>query len=142
MKNPLKVFILPAAIVTIAALTGASAQNGESCCGNVIAVQHGTKHPEKAFKAKQFKNKQTATVVINGGYSPAVIEVRKGKPVELTFKAGKNLGCGGTLVFESLKIRKEIAVGKSVVVKFTPSKKGEVHFTCGMGMYRGHVSVK
>lgn len=97
---------------------------------------------EQALLAKQTKTKQTATVRVDDGYHPSVIEVRRGKPFELTFTGGKNVGCGGTIVFKSLKIRRQVSTSKSVVVKFTPKSKGEIPFTCGMDMLKGKVIVK
>lgn len=86
---------------------------------------------------------QKATITIEGGkYTPNLITVEHGKPVELTFKGGKELGCGGTVVFKSLNQSKEVESGKSVTFAFTPDKKGEIPFTCGMDMYDGKVVVK
>ncbi len=92
--------------------------------------------------ANELESVQQATIVIDGGkYSPASISVKKGVPVELTFKAGKDPGCGSTVVFKSLSITKEVG-SKPVVIKFTPKEVGTIAFTCGMGMYNGKVVVK
>ncbi len=86
---------------------------------------------------------QQAMITIDGGkYTPSVVSVERGKPVELTFTGGKELGCGGTVVFKSLNISKIVESGKSVTVNFTPQEAGEIAFTCGMGMYDGKVIVK
>lgn len=114
---------------------------GQSCCGEMMAMQAGH-DMDKPVAAKVVKGVQKATVTIdNGMYMPAVISVVKGKPVELTFKAGKNPGCGSTVVFKSLKISKEVG-SKPTIVKFTPKKAGTIAFTCGMGMFDGKVIVK
>lgn len=140
MKTLTNLLVIPVAIVAIAALT--NAQSGQSCCGGMMSMQHDAHHADKAVKAKQFEHKQTATVLIDGGYNPSVIEVKKGKPVELTFTGGKNIGCGGTVVFKTLKLSGDCATGKSVTLKFTPTKTGEIPFTCSMGMLKGKVVVK
>lgn len=140
MKTLSTLLVIPVAIVAIAAL--ANAQSGQSCCGGMMSMQHDSHHPAKAVQAKQLEHKQTATVLIDNGYNPSVIEVKKGKPVELTFTGGKNIGCGGTVVFKTLKLSGDCATGKSVTLKFTPTKKGEIPFTCGMGMLKGKVVVK
>ena len=86
---------------------------------------------------------QKATIIIDGGkYTPNIITVDRGKPVELTFKGGQELGCGGTVVFKSLNQSKEVESGKSVTFAFTPDQAGEIPFTCGMDMYDGKVVVK
>lgn len=140
MKTISNLFVVPAAIAAVALLSAASAQKGGmACCGGAMP---NLSSADKTVPAKQLKDKQTASILINGGYSPAQIEVKQGKPVELTFTGGKNIGCGGTVVFRSLKISKDVAVGKSVVIKFTPKTKGEIPFTCGMGMLQGKVIVK
>ena len=115
--------------------------NGQSCCGSIMAMQDSN-DMAKPVAAKMVKGVQKATITIDDGmYMPAVISVKKGKPVELTFKAGKNPGCGSTVVFKSLKISKEVG-SKPVVIKFTPNQAGEIAFTCGMGMFDGKVVVK
>ncbi len=142
MKNTLNTLVISAAtIFTIAAMASATPnQKGQSCCLNMMAMQTG-KGTNKSTAAKPAKGVQRATITVNGGYSPSMIKVKHGMPVELTFVGGKNIGCGGTVIFKSLKISKEVAVGKSTVIKFTPSKKGEIPFTCGMGMLQGKVVV-
>ena len=86
---------------------------------------------------------QRATIIIDGGkYTPNVVTVEHGKPVELTFMGGQELGCGGTVVFKSLNQSKEVESCKSVTFAFTPDKAGEIPITCGMDMYDGKVVVK
>lgn len=82
-------------------------------------------------------------ITIDGGkYNPNVVSVEKGKPVKLTFAGGKELGCGGTVVFKSLNMSKDVESGKTVTFNFTPKEAGDITFTCGMGMYDGKVVVK
>ena len=84
---------------------------------------------------------QKVTVKVDGTYSPSDITVKAGKPVEITFIKGKNVGCGGTVVFSSLGITKELKAEKTVVA-FTPKKAGTIAFACPMGMYKGSIAVK
>ncbi len=86
---------------------------------------------------------QRVTITIDGGkYNPSVVTVEKGKPVELTFQGGQQLGCGGTVVFKSLNMSKDVESGKTVTFNFTPQEAGDIAFTCGMGMFDGRVVVK
>lgn len=144
MKNTINTLVTPAlGLLALVAISGAAQQSGQgSCCSSMMAMQSSEGSP-KPVEAKEVKGVQKLTVTIAGGkYDPAVISVKKGKPVELTFTGGKNMGCGSTVVFKSLKQSKEVASGKSAIFKFTPKDAGTIAFTCGMGMYDGKVIVK
>lgn len=142
MKLTLNTLVISAAtVLALSALAGAKSQQGGGSCCPMMAMQGGN-DMEKPVPAKLVKGVQKATITIDKGmYMPATISVAKGKPVELTFKAGKQPGCGRTVVFKSLKISKEVG-SKPVVIKFTPKEAGTIAFTCGMGMYDGKVVVK
>jgi YHS domain-containing protein/plastocyanin len=85
---------------------------------------------------------QKATIQVdNGTYSPANLTVTAGKPVELTFVGGKAMGCGDTLVFPGLGIKKTLTPGAKTVVTFTPKQNGQLRFTCAMNMYQGQITV-
>lgn len=133
------------AIAALAVASIASALGGapdESCCSGMSA-QHGQTKNDKPVPAKEVKGVQTLTVTIaDGKYSPALISVKKGKPVALTFKGGKDMGCGSTVEFKSLKQKQSVKEGKTVVFKFTPKEAGEIKFACSMDMIQGKVVVK
>ncbi len=99
-------------------------------------LQHeGHKKQSKAAPKHQM------ILVSNGKYSPATVKVKAGKPVHLMFKLGPNPGCGNVLVIEKLKIKRNLAAGKTTAVTFTPKKPGRYPFTCGMGMFKGTIIV-
>ncbi len=86
----------------------------------------------------------TRTVKIKvdkNGFSPSSIEVEAGHKLNLVFNRAADNNCGNVVVFPALKIRKKLPLKKDVIVSFTPSKSGEVTFTCGMGMYKGSIVV-
>ena len=85
---------------------------------------------------------QKATVTINGGYSPATLNVTAGRPVEITFVRKSAAGCDGELVIPALKVNKTLKQGEKTVVKFTPKKGQTIAFACGMNMYKGQVVAK
>ena len=84
---------------------------------------------------------QKATVVVDNGFKPSTINVKAGKPVQLTFDT-KHHGCASKVVFNSMHMSKAIQDGKRTVFTFTPKKSGKLSFTCDMGMYNGTVIVK
>lgn len=116
---------------------------GQSCCAGLDAMQHGEEKTAKSVRAKSARGIQKAVITVqNGAYHPAAIHVKVGKPVQLTFKGGNRIGCAGAIEFKSLNIRRTVTAGKSVVVKFTPKKAGEILFACSMNMAKGKVIVK
>ncbi len=139
----IQTIILATATAATLAFAMPSQDSGGSCCGETVALQTQPPKVVKPVPAKEVKGIQKMTITISGGkYTPSVVSVKKGKPVELTFKGGTNLGCGGTIVFKSLNLRKSVTSGKSVVVKFTPKKAGTITYTCSMDMYDGKIIVK
>jgi YHS domain-containing protein len=85
---------------------------------------------------------QKQKVVIDGGYTPASIPVKAGRPVQLTFVRQAGDGCGEELLFPTLGVKRTLKPGQQTVVSFTPRKSGVVNFTCGMKMYRGQLKVQ
>lgn len=123
--------------IAIATVLGIAMTTG--CSSKTDATQTETPSPMSTSS----EGIQKATITIEGGkYNPSIVSVEKGKPVELTFAGGKELGCGGTIVFKSMNMSKDVQSGKTVTFNFTPKEAGEIAFTCGMGMYDGKVVVK
>ncbi|HSK70934.1 MAG TPA: cupredoxin domain-containing protein [Pyrinomonadaceae bacterium] len=95
---------------------------------------------DKTVKAPE-SGEPVKITVSKRGYEPKSIEVKKGKPVKLAFFREDEENCGEELVFPKLNIKKDLPVGETVLVEFTPQEEGELGFTCGMDMLRGKVIV-
>ncbi len=80
---------------------------------------------------------QEQTIVVDGGYSPAMVRVKAGRPVRLVFDRRDTGSCSEEIVFPDFGIRRFLPTGKQTVVEVTPPKAGRYDFTCGMGMLRG-----
>ena len=86
----------------------------------------------------------TRTVKIRvdkNGFSPSSIDVEPDHKLNLVFNRANDDNCGSVVVFPSRKIRKNLPVGKDVIVSLTPSASGQITFSCGMGMYKGTIIV-
>lgn len=86
----------------------------------------------------------TRTVKIKvdkNGFSPSSIDAESGHKLNLVFKRVGTDNCGNRVVFPKLGIRKNLPVGKDVIVSVTPRDSGQITFTCGMGMYKGSIVV-
>lgn len=81
------------------------------------------------------------TIVVDGGYSPAVLQVQAGRPLRMVFDRRDSGSCSEEVVFPEFGIRKFLPSGKRTVVEVTPPKAGRYDFTCGMSMLRGTLVV-
>lgn len=80
---------------------------------------------------------QRATITVKGGYSPAVVRVKAGRPVRLTFDRRERAGCSEEVVFGDFGVRRYLPADQQTDVDVTPPEPGTYEFTCGMGMLRG-----
>lgn len=76
------------------------------------------------------------------GFKPNTITVQSGTPTTITFTRVSERGCGQEVVFPDLGIRKALPLNVPVAITFTPTKQGELTFTCGLEMLRGKVVVR
>ena len=80
---------------------------------------------------------QQATVTVKGGYAPAVVRAKAGRPVRLVFDRQETSGCSEEVVFGDFGVRRYLPAHRQTVVEVTPPAPGTYEFTCGMGMLRG-----
>jgi len=80
---------------------------------------------------------QEYTITVEGGYNPAVLRVKAGRPVRLVFDRRDSGSCSEEIVFPDFGIRRFLPAGKKTVVDVTPPKPGRYEFTCGMSMLHG-----
>jgi len=78
-------------------------------------------------------------ITVRGGYDPATIRVRAGKPVRLVFDRQESSGCSEEVVFPAFGIRKFLPEGKPTTIEITPPAPGRYDFMCGMSMLRGAI---
>ena len=82
---------------------------------------------------------QQAVVRVQGGYSPATVRVKAGRPVRLTFDRQEASGCSDVVSIPAFGVRAALAPYQTTTVEFTPAEPGSYAFTCGMGMLRGEI---
>ncbi len=74
-------------------------------------------------------------------YSPDVITVAAGIPVDWQVWGADNMGCTSVLVLNAFGVRQSLVPGNNDV-EFTPTEPGTYTFSCSMGMVRGTMVVK
>lgn len=98
---------------------------------------------QKKSGAKQNNRIQSVTVTLTDkGYHPASLKLRRGVPARVTFIRQVEITCATEVVLPDYGIKRELPLGKPVVVEFTPDKKGEFSFACGMNMVSGKLIVR
>jgi sulfite exporter TauE/SafE len=70
------------------------------------------------------------------GYSPSEFTIKQNVPVRWIITAQDVFSCASSLVVPQLGIIKQLQKGENVI-EFTPTKIGNIFFSCSMGMYRG-----
>ena len=85
---------------------------------------------------------QEVNVTVKGGYQPASIVVKAGRPLRLNFTRRESTPCGEEVVLPEFGRRAHLPEDRTVLVEVTPEKPGEYEFTCGMNMYKGKIIVR
>lgn len=96
----------------------------------------------KAVKVAATGGVQEVLIKVKGGYSPDVIVVEAGKPVRLNFHREETALCSEHVLFPDFNKQATLTAFQTVPVEFTPTKRGEYGFQCGMGMLRGKLIVE
>jgi Cu+-exporting ATPase len=94
--------------------------------------------PKKAAVATASGGVVDLTVRVEGGYSPAEIEVPAGSRVRMTFDRREDNPCSDELVIPDLGIRRDLPAFAKTSIEFTATP-GRHEFKCGMGMLHGAI---
>lgn len=93
-------------------------------------------------KSKEMAVTDSVDITVDGGYSPEVIAIPKGKTTKLNFLRKDPSSCLEEVVLSDFKIRKHLPLNEKVTVELTPQQVGEFGYACGMNMYHGKIIVK
>ncbi|MEO2075373.1 MAG: cupredoxin domain-containing protein [Bacillus sp. (in: firmicutes)] len=81
-------------------------------------------------------------LVTKTGYTPNVIRVKKGVPIELDINNPLEDSCLSTFMIPDFNIKNiNLKVG-TTILSFTPDKTGKYTFSCGMEMFKGTIIVE
>ena len=97
--------------------------------------------PRHAHAAAVSDGVQRIQVTIRGGYSPNVVQVRQGIPVEIEFDRQETGDCSSRVVFPDLHLSAALPAHQRTSVRFTPQQAGSFGFACGMNMIHGTLVV-
>lgn len=86
-------------------------------------------------------DKNSIDITVEGGYSPNVISIPKGKPTTINFTRKDPSSCLEEVVLGDFKIRKYLPLNQKTPITITPEKTGEFDYACGMNMFHGKIIV-
>ncbi len=98
--------------------------------------------PRKASTAQLRDGIQHVEVTIRGGYSPNLIRVKQGTPVEIVFDRQETGDCSSRVVFAELEMSAPLPAFQRTTVRLNPTRAGTVSFACGMNMIHGTLVVE
>jgi Cu+-exporting ATPase len=98
--------------------------------------------PRRARAAELADGVQRITVTVRGGYSPAVLRVRQGVPVDLTFDRQESGDCTSRVVFPDFQVSAGLPAYQQKTVRLDPAEAGQFGFACGMNMVHGSLIVE
>ena len=93
-------------------------------------------------KEKEIKVSDSVDIIVEGGYSPNVISIPKGKTTKLNFIRKDSNSCLEEVVLGDFKVRKYLPLNQKVTIELNPQKIGEFSYSCGMNMFHGKIIVK
>lgn len=85
---------------------------------------------------------QRVRITVKGGYTPDVVVVKKGLPVELEFYRDEDSSCTDQVVFNDFQVSRQLPAYETTTVRLVPERAGEFRFNCGMNMVRGKLVVE
>jgi plastocyanin domain-containing protein len=85
---------------------------------------------------------QRINITVKGGYTPDVVVVKRGIPVEISFYRDEASTCTDQVIFGDFQISRALPAFETTVVRLTPERAGEFRFNCGMNMVRGRLVVE
>ncbi|MGW7406159.1 heavy metal translocating P-type ATPase [Streptomyces sp. NPDC054833] len=98
--------------------------------------------PRRTGAARLEGGVQRVDVTVRGGYSPDLIKVRQGIPVELVFDRQEAGECTSRVVFPDLQIGAGLPAHTRTTVRLNPDRPGSFGFACGMNMIHGTLLVE
>ncbi|MCC6649393.1 MAG: cupredoxin domain-containing protein [Polyangiaceae bacterium] len=112
-------------------------------CSISVAACKAKENPtgtSPATSSSADSNSATLSITVDGsGYHPTAVRARAGQATRVVFTRTDDLGCGQSVVFPSMGIRKELPLNKPVAVDIVMPASGVVAFACGMNMLRGSI---
>ncbi len=84
---------------------------------------------------------ESIDILVDGGYKPENIRIKKGKTTKLIFERRDPNSCLEEIIIPDFKVKKYLPLNKKVEIALTPKETGIYQTHCGMGMFHGQIIV-
>lgn len=84
---------------------------------------------------------QTVRITVDGGYAPARVRLRAGRPIRLVFRRLDPSACVAKVVVPDLQRSLDLPLGEEAWLELPALAPGRYPFQCGMAMVRGELEV-
>lgn len=81
-------------------------------------------------------------IIVDGGYVPNTIVIKKGKTTKINFLRKDPSSCLEEVVLGDFKTRRFLPLNKKVTIELKPKEEGEFTYACGMNMYHGKIIIR
>ncbi len=83
-----------------------------------------------------------AITVTRNGFEPWKVRATRGKPLVLLVTRTTDETCATEIVIPEAGVTAPLPLGKTVRIEFTPSRSGELRYSCAMKMVQGVIDVR
>lgn len=81
-------------------------------------------------------------ITVEGGYTPEIISIPKGRVTKLHFLRKDPSSCLEEVVLPDFRVRKTLPLNEKVTIELMPKQGGQFVYSCGMDMYHGKIIVR
>jgi plastocyanin domain-containing protein len=85
---------------------------------------------------------QEVEILVQGGYEPGLVRLKRGRPARLVFNRQETSGCSEEVVLPTFGVRKFLPAFAKTAIELTPTEVGTFDITCGMSMLHGKLVVE
>lgn len=81
-------------------------------------------------------------ILVSGGYTPSVIEIKRNSVTTLKITRKDSNPCLEEFVLSDFKVKKYLPINEEVKITIKIPKRGVYMFQCGMNMFHGKIIVE
>lgn len=99
-------------------------------------------HQSSQVEASVNHGHQHVEVVVDGGYKPETVVLKRGVPATIVFNRKDPSNCFSHVVIPDFGINQALPVNQNQLVEVDTTASGEFNYACGMNMFHGKIVIK